>query len=76
MGALRGYIATTFSEYGHNAYQGNEVYISMLVNRSPLHTPLTPWIRSKCHFFFFERSLVACETRQIRRIYIPRRRVI
>ena len=53
-GVKLAYIKLTFSEYGHVAFQikGNEVYINML-NILPLHTPLTPVVGSKGHFFLF-----------------------
>ena len=42
-------IKSTFSEYGHVAYQikGNETYSNMIANSFPLHTPLTPGVGSK-----------------------------
>ena len=41
-------------EYGHVAYQikGNEVYNNMPANSLPVHSPLTPGVGSKGHFFF------------------------
>ena len=48
---------TFFSEYGHVAYQfkGNEAFNGMLVNTLTIHTPSTPGVRSKGHFFFFSK---------------------
>ena len=50
-------IKSTFSEYGHVAYQmkGNEAYNNML-NSLPVHTPLTPGVGSKGQFVFFSES--------------------
>ena len=50
-----GLFKTTFSEYGHVAYQikGNEAYNNMLANILSLLTPLTPGMGSKGHFFLF-----------------------
>ena len=53
-----GHIKSTFSEYGHVAYQikGNEAYNNMLANILPFHTPLTPGLGSKGQFLFFSES--------------------
>ena len=37
----------------------------MLANVLPIHTPLTPGVGSKCHFFFSESSNVACKIKGI-----------
>ena len=49
------YIKSTFSEYGHVAYQikGNEAHINMLANILSLYTSLTPREGSKCHVLLF-----------------------
>ena len=46
-GVIKAYIISTFSEYGHVAYQmkGNETNYNMLANVLPLHTPLTPGVQ-------------------------------
>ena len=50
-----GYKKKALSEYGHVAYQikENETYNNMLANILHLHTPLTPGVGSKDHFFSF-----------------------
>ena len=52
---------STYSEYGHVAYQikRNEAYNNILANVLPLHTPLTSGVGSKVIFSFSECSHVS-----------------
>ena len=56
------YIKSTFSEFGHVAYQikGNETYNNIIANILSLHFPLTPGMGSKGHFFFFSDHRTSC----------------
>ena len=52
---------STFSEYGHVAYQikRNESYNNMLANVLPLHTSLTPGVGSKGQLFPFLKVVMS-----------------
>ena len=53
-GVTKAYIKSSFSEYGHDAYEikGNETYSNMLANYiMPFHLLLTPGWGEKVIFF-------------------------
>ena len=54
------YIKSTFSEYGHVAYQikGNEACNNMLANSLVLHLPLTPGMGQRVNFFSFLKEVM------------------